>query len=476
MSRIRTTTASAVVGVLAAISAGSWGLAQWRPFENETASIEWPDNVRPIVDYVEDESNLRFLSTIDFEYIEQVDEYNDRARDPEQAVSADEAVSAAIDDAVGRALGFWAGDASILASASAVNRSTPRPVRWLPDAELVLIHGRRDDATLAPAVRADLVVYLAQALIEQHFHLIERRRASDDAQEYEALAALHIGYALWLQARYLDDLSDDERADYEVDSGARAQEYAEEVDSIPATYRAIRIAFQLLGPTFVSALAKGDETLLRDALSTRSPVALDQISLPTAKYLRRDAPESVRAPKGPLAATVYYSDQLGPFRLFLMFATGLPANEALTASDGWGNDRFTVYELDGRVCTDVHLVADSPVDADRMERALNGWALARPSTAAVLVGRDGVHLYSSVCDPGTDAQQVTPADASIEQYFGRADLLRQQTEETGKPALAECIATEFFAQFTFEQFTIEAMARELDAGFATIRDECRSSV
>ncbi len=461
---------------IAAISAGAWGLAKWRPFEHEAATIAWPQNVRPLIDFIEAATDLHFRSSIDFEYISQVDAYNDRARDPVTEYSVADRAAVAVDEAVGRALGLWAGDTSLIDSFNTISSAAPRPVRWRPDDDLVLINARDEEATLQAVVRADLVVYLTQALIEQNFHLIERRDTADTSQEYDVIAALQIGFALWVHDQYVDDLSADERDRYQSDTAARGEDYVDTVESVPATFKAIRIAFQVLGPVFITALVEDDPALVLDAFRTHIPEAMDQISLPAAKYLRNDALEPITAPPGPELATIHYSEQLGPFRLFLLFVTGLPANEALTASDGWGNDRLTAYELDGRVCADVHVVADSPADADRMERALNRWALARPNAADALVGRDGVQLYASVCDPGTDARQTVAGDDEIEQYFGRANLLRQQAMDTGKPALAECVATEFFAQFTFEQISSASLDRELEAAFIAIEDECRNSV
>jgi len=101
-----------------------------------------------------------------------------------------------------------------------------------------------------------------------------------------------------------------------------------------------------------------------------------------------------------------YTHQMGPFALYLPFSTRLPLRVALTstASDGWGNDRYTAYTPDDLVCVDVHLVTDSRDDADRLQNGLNGWAQARPTGADVLVGRDGIDLYATACDPGIDVQ------------------------------------------------------------------------
>ncbi|MCE9622208.1 MAG: hypothetical protein K8R99_07695 [Actinomycetia bacterium] len=476
MTRTRTTAVAVVVMSLAAISAGAWGLSRWRPLDHEPATVAWPENVQPIVDYIEQETDLRFLSAIDFEYIGDDDRYNDRVRDPEQELSQADRDGIAVDEAVGRALGVWADDASLTESYATVNRAAPRPVRWLPDSDVVIINASDEQATLSPAVRADLVVYLTQAVADQNFHLIKRREASTTSQGFDAVASVHIGYALLIHDRYVDDLSSRDRELYEAESAEQSEAYANSVDSVPASYKAIRIAFQVLGAAFMTTLAEDDPALLLQALSTQVPVALDQVSLPTAKYLRNDALESVAAPSGPRGATVHYREQLGPFRLFLMFAAGLPTNEALTAADGWGNDRYTAYELDGRECADIHIVADSPADADRMERALNRWAFTRPSSANALVGRDGVNLYASVCDPGADSQQTVPGDDAINQYFGRSDFLQYQATSSGKPALAECIATDLYAQFTFEQIASETPNSELEAAYVAIEDECRNSI
>ncbi|MEQ1874604.1 MAG: hypothetical protein ABL953_12845 [Ilumatobacteraceae bacterium] len=476
MTRRRSTTAMAVVVSLAAISAGTWGLSKWRPFEHESASIEWPENIEALVTYIETTSDLRFLESIEFKYIADTDDYNNAAGDPVEERSAERLAELAAEEAVGRALGLWGGDASLVESLDTIRAAAPRPARWRPADNLMLINAPDEKEELAPAVRADLVVYLTQALIEQNFHLIELRQSVDTAQEFDALAAIHIGYALWIRDQYVDDLSADDREQYQSEAAAQSEEYAESVDSVPATFKAIRIAFQVLGPVFITALAEDDPALVLDAFRSHIPTALDQISLPSAKYLRKDATESIDAPSGPRGATILRSEQLGPFRLFLMLATGLPANEALTASDGWGNDRLTTYELDGRVCADLHVVADSPDDADRLERAITQWAVARPRGADTLVGRDDVHLYASVCDPGTGEAQSTADNDDIEQYFSRADLLGQQAADTGKPALAECIATEFFAQFTFAQLDSASLDVDLEAAFAEIEDDCRNSV
>lgn len=473
MSRRRSITAFALVGSLAAITAGTWGLARWRPFEHEAPAIAWPENVQPIVDFIEDVTTLHFRHELTFEYIADRDRYNERAGTPARPLTEAGRARVTVDEAVGRALGLWASDTSLTAAFDTLVAATPRPVRWFPDSNVVVINGH-PDRELPPAVRADLVVYLTQAAVEQNFHLIAVRDAATTSQEYDVIAGLQIGVALWVREQYVTEFDRRDRRTYEADTQARGQTYTDSVASVPATLKATRIAFQVLGPTFITSLAEHDPALVIRALTTKQPAAMDQITLPTAKYRRTDPLEPVEAPPAPRRASIRYSDQLGPFRLFLMFATGMPATDALTASDGWGNDRYTVYQLadSETVCVDIHVVADSPDDADRLDVALHGWARVRPAGAHALVGRDGVHLYASVCDPGT-ARQPIASETTIEQYFGRAELIRQLASGTENPEIAECIATEFFARFTIEQMSAGLDGREIDAAYFAIEDDCR---
>jgi hypothetical protein len=201
---------------------------------------------------------------------------------------------------------------------------------------------------------------------------------------------------------------------------------------------------------FLEALSEEGRGLVANAMSSGLPAALDQISLPAGKYLRRDPLESVSTPPAPAAAAVQFSNQMGPFALYLLLSLGLPDHDALTAADGWGNDRYTAYLLDDRVCLDVHLVADSRADADRLENALNGWALSRPAAAGALVARTGTDLYASACDPGADVEQAVPTDDAVAHYMSRADELRLRANASGNTALAECVAVQFYSRHSVD--------------------------
>ncbi len=441
--RRRAWTGVALATSLVAIGAGAWGLQQWAPFAEPVAT--WPANVRPVVNFVEDVTGLRFVRPITIEFVADSNQYRAVVQ-PESAEPTDEErATAATDEGTARALGLWAGDASVIEFRTAYASADPLPVTWFADADTIVINAQGGSKELSPLLRADLAVRLTQALDNQLFRTIEQIRRTPTSQEYQALGAVSIGHALWVRDQYVDNLTEDELTSYsaELDSGDAAWTAA--MSEVPIAYRAIRAIPQQIGPMFVEALTQTGRAQVTRALSSSVPVALDQISLPARKYLRPDATEHMTAPPGPAGAEIRSTDQMGPFTLYLLMSTGLPLDVALTASDGWGNDRYTAYTLGGRVCVDVHLVADSPHTADLLEAGLDGWARARPDEADVLIGRDGSHLYATTCDPGVDVEQSTPTEAAVQQYLARAQVLQRRAGGGRGVALAECVAVSYYA-------------------------------
>jgi len=443
-SRRRTWTGVALVCALVAVGAGAWVLQRWAPFADEVATPSWPDNVQPVVDYVQDVTGQTFREPIAIEFVANRDQYRASVQPESEELTDDDLAAAETDTAVGRALGLWAGDTSLTEVRDAYDNAQPIPVTWLADQSKIVINAQREAVELSPLVRAELSVRLTQALDDQLFHTVRQMQRANTSQEYQALLAVSVGHAIWVRDLYVNDFSDDELDDFYAASEVSNADWADTIADVPVAYGAIRSIGQQIGPMFVEALTEEGRTLFAAALTSSVPTALDQISLPVSKYLRRDPLEQVAAPPGPAAADVKYSDQMGPFATYLLFSTGLPLHVALTASDGWGNDRYAVYELDGRVCVDVHLVADSSDDAGRMENALNGWAQARPIEADVLVGRNGNDLYATACDPGADVQQSLPTDEAVRQYLGRAEEIQYRADESGDAGLAECAAVAFF--------------------------------
>lgn len=467
-----------VLGVIA-LAAGAWGLHRWAPFADEAAAapkVTWPKNVQPVVDFVQDATQQQFLTPVKVEFIADTKQYNERVDSPPQARTQSDVDDAAVGDAVGRALGWWRGDASVLESFDAVTSGDPFPAEWLIDENTIVINAKDAKATLSPFLRAELALALAQVLDDQQFHFAERVAEAETSQRYQVLLAVAVGHSLWVHDRYIDHLNADDSESYYDELDRREGDYADQVSDVPLAYRAMRGAGQQLGPTFIEALTQTDRTMLTAAMSTDLPDALDQVALPTGKYVTRDPLEPVADPAAPAGAHLEYTNQLGPTGLYLMLATGMPAGEALTAGDGWGNDRYAVYTLDSTICVDLHIVADSRADAERLENGLNGWASARPAASKALVARKGTDLFASVCDPGTKALQPVPSDAAINQYFGRANMIEGRTADSGKADLAECVAVKFFARYDVSTLSSFDPSFDLSGEIDDIEQDCLKSV
>lgn len=439
-----------VLGV-AAIGAGAWGVQRWAPFADDPEAVAWPQNIQPLADFVEHTTGQQFVEPIAIEFIGEVQAYEARVgvatTEPTDADRAD----AAIEEGIGRALGLWKGEVSVLAVRDAYANAAPFPVTRLADERIIVVNAAGEVALLPALVRAELTLRLTQALDDQLFHTTERASEAATSQDYQVMLALALGHAIWVHDRYVEQLSDDDIDEYYTADDERWEEYsAGVIAEVPASYRAIRVVAQRLGPMFIEALSEEGRELVEHAFTNDLPAALDQVSLPAGKYLRRDRLEAVTAPPGPLAAEVELSNQMGPFGLYLLLSTGQPATDALTAADGWGNDRYTAYVLDGRVCVDVHVVADSRDDADRLENGFNAWARARPPAADALVARRGTDLYATACDPGADADQPVPTEEAIDHYLGRAQEIEWRSDYSGNPALAECVAVTLYASYLFD--------------------------
>ncbi len=456
---------TAVVVALASLSGGAWALQRWKPFAHEAAEVAWPQNLADIAEFVEQTSGLHFLRGVEVEYLTGA-EFDSRIDLAFPFPNPDPAEDAAR-DAAGRALGLWAGDFQRLEGERLLTDWHPQ-VAWVHDENVLVVRAAKSSSTLTPAAKTEAALELTYALVDQHFHVRVRADAAPTRQEFLALQSVDVGFAVWMQQQYVDDgLTAKERTRYYDDIFDDSIEYDESTTDVAPAYRALRTAASQLGLAFIE-LNSARRAQLHQVLSDDSPVALDQVALPVSKYQRRDTLESVEQPRAPEGAQHLYDDQAGPLTLHLMISTGMPSNEALTAADGWGNDAFVVYRLDGAVCVDLHVVADSRADAHRLEAGLTAWAQARPPEAHALIGRDDVHLYVSACDPGTDVSQRVPTTGDADHFLDRANLIYSLGGR--RPERAECVGVTIFEQFDAD----ELYSFEFDyfAEIAAAQQEC----
>lgn len=440
-------TANFLILGVAALCAGAWGLSEWQPFEHSDAGgITWPNNVQRMAEFVEDVNGRDFLDAVPVEYVPDREEFERRVvgeRSDEERRRAE--ATSATDEAVGRALGFWDERLQIVEAADELRSTVIGDVAWIPEEGTLLVHAEGATAVIDEAAKADLVMLLTQRLDDQHFHITERLGSAPDSQSYQALVAMSFGDSVWARDQWLAGLDDFHRDQFHETDDEHQSDYLLVAAKYSSVFRALRNSAQTVGVPFMRALHESAERgLVAEAFGPDGPDALDQVSLPSTKYLRRDAKETVEEPPVPKGGELLYQRQLGPFGLFLLMANQLPSAAALAATDGWGNDAWTAYRLDGRVCVDGRIVADSADDADRIEVGLQAFGDAAPERADVLVGRDGDTLLLSACDPG-DAAVRGVSDDEVETFGLRAGTLADQIDFTGLPDTSECAVLRWFA-------------------------------
>ncbi len=443
-ARRRASVAVALVVALGALSAGAWALREWKPFAHASTEPSWPANIAPLARYVEDLTRVQFSERVDIEFIADAQQFLERVTN-DDGPSEVALANSATDEAVGRALGFWSGEPHLADSAHLLRTSGDSGVEWLPDEHVVVVRAKDEKAELSPIDRADLVMVLTEIADDQRYHLNARMDRAATPQEVQVLAGLAIGEALWVRDRYVDRFDDDAAESYRADQSTRGETFNDAVDSVNLIFRSLRVASQTVGSAFVAALHRSsDGRAVQHAFTSAVPAAIDQMTMPVHKYAQRDPLERIDPPPVPTAAEYLSTRQMGPFGVHLLLAGGVAPTEALEAADGWGNDAFIAYRLDGRVCTDARIVADDNTAADRIEHGLKAWAAARPAASQALVGRDDTTLLLSVCDPGAKVAQPTLDATASDQFLDRADLLRDRVSATGRPVLSECIAVRFY--------------------------------
>lgn len=443
----RAWTANFVILGVVALSAGAWGLSRWQPFEHEgAAGIEWPNNVKVMAEFVEQVNGRAFLEPVRIVYVQDREEFERRVapeRTEEERRRAEEL--SATDEAVGRALGFWDERVEIIKAADDLRSTVVGDVAWVPAEDALLINAKSKIEIIDESAQADVVQMLTEQLDEQHFHVSERLAAAPDAQSFQALAGIAIANGIWARDQWVAQLDQFHRGRLEDIDGEHRSDRQLVVGKYNSAFRSLRSSPQMLGVPFVRALHElGDRTAIETAFGPEGPDALDQLSLPATKYVRRDVKEPVEAPDVPNGGELLYRRQLGPYGLFLLMTNELPSVAALEATDGWGNDAWTAYRLDDRVCVDGRIVADSADDADRIEVGLNAFGDAAPDEAEVLIGRDDDTLLVSACDPARAALRGI-SDAELEPFALRASTLDDQIRYTGLPETSECAVRRWFS-------------------------------
>lgn len=234
-----------------------------------------------------------------------------------------------------------------------------------PETDELVVRGRE----LTPYVRVTLAHELEHALDDQHFEL--NRPEVDDADDESSLAftSLIEGVSLTVEAAYEDTLSPDEQEAATTEAGEFASRAG--ASTIPPIVTQLVQFPYLAGPDFLAALLEDGREARVDAAFRAPPTTSEEILHPEV-YLRGDEPLSVPPPAADGA--VVDEGTYGQWALFVTLERFIDADVASRAADGWGGDRYVVWDDGGRSCVRMAYAMDSPADLAELDAAWRQWA------------------------------------------------------------------------------------------------------
>ena len=237
-----------------------------------------------------------------------------------------------------------------------------------PESDELVVRG----GGLSPYARSTLVHELTHALDDQWFDL--HRPELDEGDERSlAFGALVEGDAVRVEQAYRGTFTDAER----LQAGLEQQQQASRIDrrGLPDAIPKIIGFPYLFGPRFVGALVeRGGEDLVNRTFE-RPPTTSEHILHPERWF----DDEPVRSVARPEAEGAVLDEGLyGQSSLQLTLEPVVGTEDADRAADGWGGDRYVVWDAGGgRTCVRARFAMDTADDLDELTRALRAWARER---------------------------------------------------------------------------------------------------
>jgi hypothetical protein len=223
---------------------------------------------------------------------------------------------------------------------------------------------------------------LIHALQDQHFELSDDR-ADLDGDAYYVATAIIEGDALLREATFVQAMSLADQA-----------RYLSDVSSIDLS------ALDTLPDYIVNSF----QSAYLDGFMFHQQIGLDEIDgqfldppesseqlLDADSYLSDEQPREVSLPEYEIPGyEVWFDAPAGQKDLELLLTDGVPANDAITAAQGWGGDWNRVYNAGDREAVYVlSYLGDSKADAEQLESAFTTYiAEMVPESAFTLVERD----------------------------------------------------------------------------------------
>jgi hypothetical protein len=324
----------------------------------------------------------------------------------------------------------------------------------------------RGDGLDSAPTRATLAHELTHALQDQHFDL-QKLRARARGTESAVPNALLEGDATRIGDRYKDGLPQSDRD--EIDAHARS--VSDESTALPPIIAVSAAGSYALGEVATLMLeADGKQKAIDAALG--SPPLDDIVLLDPAALLNGFS--AVKVPRPELATgerALGKSFPWGAWGLYLIFASRLPAGDALDAAERWGGDSYQVFERGSTPC--VRIVAtgrNGSADTEALAAAFRAWSAAAPSDAQASVAANRVTFTSCAPAGGTTPVSEAALTQALTHIALRNGIVVGAVGSKLSSSTATCIADEVLRlpAVSAAVASITSLDDEPDADFDTV--------
>ncbi len=252
---------------------------------------------------------------------------------------------------------------------------------WLRFADAGVI-GFYDTDTKRIVLRSgELTTFTELVLVHELVHAVEdqafgldrdaQHRSRDDEVAW-AFSAIIEGSARVIEDRYRATLTAAELDEAAAASAAISRGVS--LNEFSASFLELQFGRYRYGQRFAESLWSTGGQAAVDAALVEPPAVSEAIIDPAVYAAGQVAPLNLPAP--PADGEVFESGVWGEAGFAALLADTLGVDDALSAVDGWGADRFVAWQQGGQACVRLHVAADTPEALDGYAAALEEWASA----------------------------------------------------------------------------------------------------
>jgi hypothetical protein len=432
----------------------------------DTHPDEWDARVLDLVHVVERERGALFDHPVHVEFLTP-EEYSERTRTDEGALSDEEKAEIEQVEGAMRALGLLSGDTDLLEAGNELS-DTGTLAYYDPADERVVVRGTE----VTPGLAVTLVHELTHVLQDQVFDLDRYREADEDEEpttgEEFAFDTLVEGDAGRIEQQYLEDLDESVRQQIDEEGEVGLEEF-EEAD-IPAALTSLFGSIYGFGEAFVTILDSAEGESVDEAFAN-PPITEEQVLDPFA-YFDLDGPDPVDTPDTD-GAEAFDDGDFGAVTLMVVLAERIDPRQALNAAIGWGGDAYALFPRDGRSCVRLNVTGDTPDDTAELADAIAAWVDAAPAGVAS-TSRDGDIVHLESCDPGDDSVAGSGGSmTAIEMAVARTYIAAGALDEGAEEDQARCFGSALVNGLDLEEIASAQPSAALQRRVAGFVAQCQ---